>query len=150
MKLTIELVPSTCWYSNLRNAVSREVWDKIRFKAYKASGNRCKICMIDRMLYCHEVWSYDDEKHIQTLVGFEALCEPCHMVKHIGFAGIRALDGELDFDKVIAHFMRVNRCSREEFDKAVALAFEVWEERSSHTWKCELGEFKDLLKVSRC
>ena len=98
MKLDIELVPSTCWYSNLRNAVSREVWDRIRYKAYKASGYRCHICGIDRKMYCHEVWRYDDEKHVQRLVGFVGLCELCHMVKHIGFAGIRAMDGELDFD----------------------------------------------------
>lgn len=148
LKLVIELVPSTCWYSNLRNAVSREVWDRIRYKAYKASGNRCKVCGVDRTLYCHEVWSYDDKEYVQTLVGFVALCEPCHMVKHIGFAGIRAMEGELDYDKLVAHFMRVNGCSREEFDKAVAVAFEVWEERSNHKWRCELGELEGLFKGS--
>ena len=29
MKLTIELVPSTAWYSNVRSNVSKEEWDKI-------------------------------------------------------------------------------------------------------------------------
>lgn len=146
MKLTTELVPSSCWYSNLRNKVERFIWDDIRKKAYKEAGYRCAVCSASGKLNCHEVWQYDDAEHIQKLLGFIALCDLCHMVKHIGYAGIRAAEGELDFEAVIRHFMKVNECSREDFEEHARLAWEVWEERSNHQWKCELGEYEKFIR----
>jgi hypothetical protein len=141
MKLVIELVPSTCWYKNLRLAVGVLNWDYIRKKAYKEAGYRCAVCGADGKLNCHEVWEYDDVEHIQKLIGFTALCDLCHFVKHIGFAGIQAAEGKLDFDDVIRHFMRVNECSLEEFEEHERKAWQVWEERSLHKWRCEFGEY---------
>lgn len=145
MKLKIELVPSSCWYSNLRSVLSREAWDKIRYRAYWATGHRCKVCCRKLMLSCHEVWRYDDVKLVQTLIGFEALCMMCHMVKHIGYAGILAEDGKLDYRELIRHFMRVNECSYEDFEEHKAEAFEVWVSRSLEVWRCELGEYGVLV-----
>lgn len=146
MKLEIELVPSSCWYSNLRNKVEKFIWDDIRKKAYKEAGYRCSVCCADGVLYCHEVWQYDDVKHVQKLLGFIALCELCHMCKHIGYAGIRASEGELDFEAVVRHFLKVNECSREAFDEHQRLAWELFDKRSEHKWKCELGEYARFIK----
>lgn len=146
-KLKIELVPSSCWYSNLRNAVKREVWNRQRFKSYYEAGYRCSICGVNRVLYCHEVWSYDDDELVQTLEGFVALCENCHMIKHIGYAGVRASEGKLDYQALVKHFMRVNGCSYEDFVMARSITFKVWEERSMYDWTCELGEYKSLVEV---
>lgn len=145
MRLTIELVPSSCWYSNLRNAIGEYAWNKIRKQAYLVAGYRCQVCGAYGKLYCHEVWEYDDVKLVQTLVKFTALCDLCHMVKHIGYAQIRAMQGELDFNLVIRHFMQVNRCSREESEKAVALAWQVWDKRSDCDWTCDMGEYEELI-----
>jgi len=113
LKLTIELVPSTSWYDNLRKYTSKEDWDKIRKRTYAEYGNRCGICEAEGRLNCHEIWEYDDKKHIQRLVGFIALCDMCHHVKHIGLAGILASEGKLDYEKVVEHFMKVNNCDRD-------------------------------------
>jgi hypothetical protein len=43
-RLTIELVPQTCWFSNVRDRVSREDWDRIRKQVYKRSGQCCEVC----------------------------------------------------------------------------------------------------------
>ena len=142
MKLTIELVPSSCWYSNLRNKVERFIWDDIRKKAYKEAGYRCAVCSANEKLFCHEVWEYDDAEHIQKLLGFIALCELCHMVKHIGYAGM-FFKG---YEALPGHFMKVNGCSFEDFKEHERLAWKVWEERSKHQWKCELGEYAKLIK----
>ena len=87
--LTIELVPSTCWFSNVRDHVSKSIWDKLRKATYRQSNYRCEICG-DRgskhPVECHEIWHYDDDKYIQTLTGLTALCPDCHRVKHIGLA----------------------------------------------------------------
>ena len=83
MKLIIELVPSTSWYDNLRNCVSRQDWDKIRKKAYADADYKCEICGAKTQLHCHEKWNYDGEKSLQKLEGFEAICVNCHMIKHV-------------------------------------------------------------------
>jgi hypothetical protein len=68
------------------------------------------------------------------------------MVKHIGYAGIRAMDGELDYDALIEHFLKVNGCSKEEFEAHISSAFEVWGERSEHEWICDLGKYQSLIR----
>jgi hypothetical protein len=147
LKLSIELVPSTSWYSNLRGKMEREEWDRLRRNVYKSYENKCGICGGKGLLHCHEIWEYDDNKHVQTLKGFIALCVMCHHVKHIGLAGILAQRGELDFDKVIKHFMKVNECSREIFDTHYKEAFKIWEERSAYKWEIDLGEYANLIKA---
>ena len=145
LELIVELVPSTSWYNNMRKAVSKADWDKIRKGIYKQHNHKCGICQSHSRLNCHEIWQYDDQQHIQTLTGFIALCDWCHHVKHIGLAGILAKKGELDYEQVIQHFMRVNDCDRETFLNHRAEAFAQWRERSQHEWQVELGEYKNMV-----
>ena len=144
MNLEIELVPRTSWWNNLRKSVHKSDWDRIRKKIYSDYNHRCGICGDSSRMNCHEIWSYHDEKHIQRLDGFIALCNMCHHVKHIGLAGILANQGRLDYDKVVEHFMRVNDCSQNDFLTHRAEAFQIWEERSQHKWDIDLGNFQYL------
>ena len=145
-KLKIDLVPSTAWYSNLRSKISRSEWDKIRKQSYIDANHKCAICSADGKLNCHEIWEYDDEKHIQLLKGFIALCDNCHMIKHIGFAGIQASKGLLDMDKLVEHFMKVNGCDRRSFEEHHKKCFEVWRERSKNKWKTNFSKWTSLVK----
>jgi 5-methylcytosine-specific restriction endonuclease McrA len=140
-------VPKTSWYNNLRNQMSREDWDKTRKLTYEKFNNKCGICgSSGGQLNCHEIWEYDDSQHTQTLKGFIALCTMCHHVKHIGLAGILSDRGELDFDDVIKHFLKVNECKRSTFDKHNDEAFEIWRKRSLLEWTVDLGEYSKLIK----
>jgi hypothetical protein len=145
-RLTIELVPSTSWFANLRNNAKAGVWDVIRRKAYADSHYRCSVCGASERLYCHEQWLYDDDKRVQKLGGFVALCRYCHMVKHIGFAGIFFED----YNGLIRHFCSVNGCCYEDFQLARAVAFDVWEVRSGFSWRQDLGEYADKMVDGRC
>lgn len=145
-KLTIELVPATTWWSNLRKLLPKSEWDKLRKKVYADYSYKCGICGTKGRLNCHEIWEYDDQNHVQRLAGFIALCDLCHHVKHIGLAGIRASEGKLDFETVIQHYLKVNDCSRETFDKDMAEAFSQWEERSKYEWHVDLGEYESLVQ----
>jgi hypothetical protein len=147
LKLKIELVPSTSWYDNLRKHMDKKDWDQIRHKVYADYRYRCGICCDEGRLNCHEIWEYDDKRHVQRLIGFITLCDMCHHVKHIGLAGILAEEGKLDYEKVIEHFIKVNNCSRNTFVKNKREAFTQWEERSTHKWKVDLGEYKDVVKA---
>lgn len=139
LKLTIELVPETSWYNNLRSMMNQQQWDVLRRKVYKDYGNKCGICKSSGKLSCHEIWDYDDENHIQKLTGLIALCELCHRVKHIGLAQLEGHRGNLEFEKVIEHFMKVNSCDRETFKKNCDEAFALFEKRCQHQWKVEIN-----------
>lgn len=140
LKLTIELVPESCWYNNLRHIVPPAAWDHIRRQVYAACDHRCSICGAKGRLHCHEVWAYEDATRVQRLDGFLALCESCHHIKHLGLAGILASQGKLDYDRLVAHFLRVNHCDRAAFERHRAAAFAQWEERSHYEWTLDLGD----------
>ena len=53
MKLTIELVPSTAWFTNVRSEVSKAKWDKIRRKSYKHADYKCEICYASTAVWFH-------------------------------------------------------------------------------------------------
>ena len=150
MKLVIELVPSTIWYSNIRSLVSKETWDKIRKEQYEKANHKCEICEASAQLHCHELWNYDDESHVQKLIGFIALCENCHMIKHAGFS-MHTLEGSKIYerDKLIEHFCKVNSCRKEDFIKHENEAFKVWNERSKFKWKQDFGEWNNLIETKK-
>ena len=144
LRLTAELVPRTSWYNNMRSAFPKATWDRIRKRVYADYAHRCGICHAEEKLNWHEIWEYDDQHYLQTLRGFIALCDWCHHVKHIGLAGILAREGKLDYERVAAHFMRINDCDRATFDAHVRQAMQQWRERSQHQWHVDLGEFENM------
>jgi hypothetical protein len=148
LRLTIELVPESCRYSNLRKAVSRENWDIIRRRVYAEAGLRCAVCGRSSKLNCHEIWDYDDTRRVQTLMGFTALCDMCHYVKHLGFAQVLAAKGQLNYDNVIAHFCRVNKCVLADFREHETAVFWKWLFRSVKPWTTDLGQWKYLVLLS--
>ncbi len=146
LRLTIELVPSASWYNNMRKVLPPHEWDKVRKKSYEDYNHKCGICGASGRLNCHEIWEYDDWKHIQKLTGFIALCDLCHNVKHIGLAGILADKRMLDFEIIIRHFMSVNACGRNVFDEHREEAFKLWRNRSLHRWGVEFGGYAGLVR----
>ena len=74
MKLNFELVPDSCWCSNLRSALPKAQWDIIRKKAYARAGGKCTVCGVPTTrLEAHEQWHYDDEKCVQSLANIIAV-----------------------------------------------------------------------------
>ena len=149
-KLEIELVPATVWFSSLYRILPKKVWNQIRAELIEKHGRKCHICgETEGRMSMHEIWEYDDNNHIQKLVGFQLLCNLCHHVKHIGLAEILASQGKLDYNEVVNHFCKVNNCSLENFkihDKKVT---KLWEERSKHQWKQDFGSYGTYIKASK-
>lgn len=148
MKLTVELVPATSWGHNVRSEVSSSQWKKIREKCVEDAGEQCEICGANsqrkssgsvfpkrRMrLDCHEIWKYDDLSHTQTLMGFIALCPPCHRVKHLGHTISIGLG-----DRAFSHLKKVNGLSPNEVLEYVEHVFAQWETRSAHPWTVDIS-----------
>jgi hypothetical protein len=145
--LTIELVPGTSWYSNVRSNVSGSQWNKIRRKCYALADNKCEICGdvgtnhgTNYKVACHEIWEYNDETHEQTLKGFIALCPNCHSTKHPGLAEARGY-----MEIVIEQLMKVNKMTRQEADDYLKMSFNVWMERTEYEWTLNLDILSDYL-----
>ncbi len=132
-RLTVELIPRTCWFKNVRSEVTPTQWEKLRKQTLEKAGHRCEVCGGGGRLECHEVWEYDDERCVQRLLGLMALCRPCHEVKHIGLAGVRGRR-----EQVMRHLARVNGWSREDAELYVEAVFETWHRRSGREWTLDI------------
>lgn len=139
-KLNFQLVPDGCWYTNLRSALPKEVWDRLRKAAYARAGGQCSVCGKAGRLEAHEVWSYDDKTHVQKLEDIVALCPACHEVVHIGRTSL--LGNE---PRAQAHFMKVNGCSQNNYHAALGEANRIHAERSRHEWVTDISRLKELL-----
>lgn len=144
LKLSMDLVPQVQWYQSLYRSMPQTEWKRIRSDVVKSQNGRCAICGSLGKLYCHEVFEYDDQKLVQRLVGFLAICGLCNGVKHFGRSQQLAAEGKIDLEDVIHHFMKVNSCTREDFDRHKAESFAMWRERSTRKWIIDLGEYSKL------
>lgn len=136
-KLTIELVPRTSWFKNLRSMVEKKKWDFLRRRTYRQADYKCEICGgkgPKHPVECHERWDYNDKKLIQKLIGLIALCPSCHQVKHIGFASIQG-----KYNQALNHLKKVNGWTTKQAQKYVNDAFRIWEDRSEHKWIVDIS-----------
>ena len=138
--LQVELVPFKAWERNVRTKCPPKTWDRIRRSAYRRAGYRCSICGESGKdqgrewpVECHELWEYDDKKHIQRLAGVTAICPACHGCKHYGLSQLRGLE-----DECIKHLMKVNKMPLEAVMAMVHDAFEVWHKRSQYEWELDI------------
>lgn len=141
MKLNFELVPDSCWYSNLRSALPKEAWDSIRKKAYARANGRCMICGApSTRLEAHEQWEYDDERGVQKLKNIIAVCRPCHEVIHIGRTQLMGREKEAS-----EHYMKVNGATYAEYRRALGEANTIHSVRSRREWQLDITSLKDFL-----
>jgi len=136
-KLTIELVPESQWYDNLRSRFTTAQWTTTKKACYALAGNRCEICGgvgKKHPVECHEIWHYDDENRVQRLDGLISLCPSCHRVKHIGLA---MQQGYLM--PALKHLAKVNSWPIELADEYAARSLEVWAIRSRMKYRLDLS-----------
>ena len=140
-KLTCELVPRTCFYSNVRSVLPTSVWDKLRKESYAKAKFKCEICKgsgLDQgykhALECHEIWDYDDLNHVQTLTGLISLCPTCHQVKHIG-RSIAIGKQDVCFQQLA----KVNKWTQKEIEEHISSSFQLHKERSKYQWSLDLS-----------
>jgi 5-methylcytosine-specific restriction endonuclease McrA len=141
-KLTFELIPRTCFYSNVRSNVSAKEWNIIKKHRSSIAKHVCEICGDSGInqgrkwpVECHEVWEYTyGTKNIQKLTSFISLCPKCHEVKHIGLAEIRGRK-----DVALDHYCKVNKVKLREAQNSLADAKIEWKERSAVEWQLDLS-----------
>lgn len=137
-KLKIELVPDGCWYSNLRTALPKKLWDIIREDAKKRAGYKCAVCgrKVQR-LEAHEQWSYDEGKGVQKLEDVIAVCHDCHSAIHMERTSLLG-----DIERAENHYMKVNACSYSEMKKDRSEANEIHKRRNRIEWSADTSWLK--------
>lgn len=135
-KLNFELVPDSCWYSNLRSILKPEQWDRVRRIAYARADGRCRICGAPSpRLEAHERWAYDEDTHTQILTDVVAVCRRCHEVIHIGRTQLMGREEE-----AANWFMRVNDCTYADYRAALGKANEDHRRRNLvPEWKLDIS-----------
>lgn len=138
LKLNFELVPDSCWCSNLRSNLPKAAWDVIRKKAYARANGKCMICGAPTArLEAHERWDYNDQTKVQSLKDIVAVCKPCHEVIHIGRTQLIGKE-----EQACRHFLNVNNCSYADYRKALGEANAKNRERSRHEWQLNVDNLK--------
>lgn len=88
--LFVDLVPSSCWFTNVRSCVGQRDWERLRRMIINRAGRRCEECHRGedresrRWLEVHERWAYDDKAKVQALRRLICLCTDCHTATHFG------------------------------------------------------------------
>ncbi len=138
LKLTIQPIPVSTWGRSLANRLPRKDWDKIRYDEYRRADYTCEICEeINLSLHCHEVWSFEERKKIQRLMGFEVCCELCHDVHHFGRS--KATKTKVYIDRLIRHWCVVNKKTLNDFRLYESQIFEINKKRANRFYVVKVG-----------
>jgi Domain of unknown function (DUF5710) len=132
--LFVDLVPSSCWFSNVRSCVDQRDWERLRRMITIRAGRRCEVCYRSedrearRWLEAHERWAYDDSNNVQALRRLICLCTDCHTATHFGLASINGKSAEAS-----EHLRTVTGLPANQISQHIDAAFALWRRRSAIT-----------------
>jgi hypothetical protein len=164
MLLEMEIVPETAWFFNLRKLLSSTAWGELRNRVYGEYLYQCYYCHRQFWrdeeewqlkpngggLHAHEIWSYNDDTHVQTINGVVALCPTCHAIKHMILTLKKIEAGELSMEEITNHYCNINQCYPEDFQKVLAREIEIYKERSQHQWTCDILDYMAYINKKAC
>lgn len=75
--LFVDLIPRSCWFTNVRSCVADREWERLRRPILRRAHHRCEACdttadprLAGRGLDVHERWHYDDHTGCSRCVGW--------------------------------------------------------------------------------
>jgi 5-methylcytosine-specific restriction endonuclease McrA len=142
--LFVDLIPRTCWFTNVRSCVAQRDWERLRRVIVERADSKCEVCGATRdtdtkrWLEVHERWAYDETTSTQTLKRLICLCTDCHQTTHMGFAQTQGRG-----EKALKHLMKVTGFDRDDAEEHVQIAFDVWDKRNRMAWSLDLSMLKD-------
>lgn len=140
LRLEIELIPSSCWYTNVRSNVKAITWDRMQSIEFQQANYRCEICNGVGSVHpveLHEKWVFDDVRQIQLLIGMLVLCPSCHAVKHFGLA---LEQGKTE--DVLGWLIKVNQIDTTAAVAHVQKSIEIFKIRSQFQYRLDLSYLK--------
>lgn len=142
--LFVDMVPSSCWFTNVRSCVTQQDWERLRRMITRRAGQQCEACgagedrTTKQWLEAHERWAYDEGTGVQTLRRLICLCSDCHLSTHLGFANVTGRA-----DQALAHLRAVTGMTDAEVSRHVQAAGDLWTTRSRRVWTLDLTMLTD-------
>lgn len=138
-ELFVDLIPSSCWFTNVRYCIRPSDWYRVRNFVYERVNYICECCGINTKLHniqldAHERWFYDNKIHTQKLVRIVALCYNCHQTTHMGLAAIKGKKYE-----AMKHLQTIRNFTEDECNKHIDEAFKVWSDRCKFEWTLDIS-----------
>lgn len=140
-KLTVELIPATVFFNNVRSALDKKDWDRLRKESYEKANHKCEICGdtgknqgYKHNVECHEIWDYNFKTQTQKLIGLISLCPRCHQIKHIGRTFAIGKQAE-----AFAHLEKVNKWNHKQVVTYLVECFIEHKKKSEIYWKLDLS-----------
>lgn len=135
--LRIDLVPETCWLSNLQSLLTPDEWAACEQYAFRKSEYYCDVCRRGGeigQVGCYETWNYDDATGIQRLSGLATYCHDCLFVKRYSFSDIPEIH-----EKVCRHLIKVNNWTELQAHEHLVHALSLWKKRSKYHWRLNIS-----------
>lgn len=137
-RLSVELVPSTCWLTGLRDCLSPDDFKRLRMGIRQRSGKQCDLCdgleEPDNEIYLDAVGRFDYVEGKQVLRKLSCVCTRCRNAQEFGQSQLRGLRTD-----AFAHLMSVNGWTKIQTMEHVHEAFAVWSARSRLSWEPDLS-----------
>lgn len=150
LRLAVDLVPRTAWWSNVRSHVTSAEWELCKEYSKSLTDGVCYICGDTSRnqgrkydTEAHEIWEYDDDNRIQTLVDIVPLCVRCHQCKHWGRTSLVMKERYLQVLR--RHWMTLNQWNRTQLNMYLDVESKVWAMRSSVEWTLDLSRLEQIL-----
>ena len=137
--LFVDLIPASCWFTNVRSCVDARDWDRLRRMVYGRAATTCEACGANEdpaagvRMEAHERWAYDGSAGIQRLTRLVCLCSPCHQATHYGIAQVNG-----HAEEALQQLMDVNDWDRSAARRHVKAAAQLWTKRSRLDWELDL------------
>jgi hypothetical protein len=144
-RLRIELVPSTCWLSNVRSLMKKRAWQRLAAEVAEHGRRCCEVCGgrgRQHAVECHEVWFYDERRGVQLLMRLQALCPRCHRAKHLGRTASLGYG-----EQACAWLAHVNGWDQATTERYVDAVFSQWAARSQRAWTLDLTVLGEAYQV---
>ena len=125
-RLTVELIPRTLFFSNVRTLLPKKYWNIIRKDSYDKAENKCEICgdTGKNQGYRHNV--------------------KCHQVKHFGRTSAIGKQAE-----AFKHMEKVNNWNHKECVDHLRVAMSEWMERSKYQWFIDLSYLNEKYEIPK-
>lgn len=147
--LRFVFIPAGIAHKNLASVLPGTEWERLRRLVVERAGARCEACGSKVSPRCHEVWKFNDRRHVARITRLRALCESCHVATHADSEKDLRMVGRDSHISVKEHFMRVNGLSEQEFWRHWKAETERLERRHDYKWTVDYGRYKLRVKRSR-
>lgn len=154
LRLRITPTPTPLFGRNLRKAIGKYRWWKIRDAIVEEDGPVCEMCgarpEARTEIHGHEVWAYDTSASpaVARLCRITLHCWKCHGVEHYLLSAKLAAMGYVGQQRqIIEHFCAVNDVDEEVFDQHLSEAMAAWLPLCDVEWTVDYGDYANVLSV---